>query len=149
MRERIPLSPAETSVAAFVLCALVASVSVRLWTVLAAPHPRPVPAEFATLDSVFEARSRTPVVAVTARDDGAFWSSARSSGKQPPAPHSIDLNVAGPEQLRRLPAVGPALAARIIAFRRATPFRKPEDLLRVEGIGKKKWARMQPFVIVQ
>ncbi len=149
-RERLPLSPAETSVAGFVLCALLASLVFRAWSAWSAPAVRPVPAEFAALDSVFAARSRTPVVpAVLSQEDGAFYAASHGARKTLPPPHSVELNSAGPDVLRRLPAVGPALAARIIAYRRVTPFRRAQDLLRVEGIGAKKFSRMQPFVYVQ
>ena len=143
------MSPAETSVAGFVLCALLASLGVRAWTAWTAPAVRPVPAEFAALDSVFAARSRTPVIPAAIADDGAFYSSSHGSRKVLPATRSVELNTAGPELLRRLPAVGPSLASRIIAYRRVTPFRRVEDLKRVEGIGEKKFSRMQPFVFVQ
>lgn len=44
----------------------------------------------------------------------------------------IDVNNASARRLERLPRVGPAMAARIIEHR---PYRTPEDLLRVPGIG--------------
>jgi len=48
----------------------------------------------------------------------------------------VDLNRASAEELQALPGIGPSLADRIIASRReAGAFRKPEDLLRVQGIG--------------
>lgn len=48
----------------------------------------------------------------------------------------VDLNRAGPEELERLPEVGPAIALRIVRSReRDGPFRTLEDLLRVPGIG--------------
>lgn len=50
----------------------------------------------------------------------------------------VDLNAATAEELERLPEVGPALAQRILAYRALHgPFRRPEDLLQVPGIGPK------------
>jgi competence ComEA-like helix-hairpin-helix protein len=49
----------------------------------------------------------------------------------------IDPNRDPEVELARLPGVGPALAARIVAFRETEgPFRRPEDLTRVAGIGE-------------
>lgn len=56
----------------------------------------------------------------------------------------LDPNRAPDVELARLPGVGPALAARIIADREAHgPFRRPDDLLRVRGIGPATLERFQ------
>ncbi len=48
----------------------------------------------------------------------------------------INLNAATQEELESLPGIGPALAGRIIAFRGENgPFRSPEEVMRVRGIG--------------
>ncbi len=49
----------------------------------------------------------------------------------------VDLNTAGLEELKTLPGIGEKRAGDIIADREANgPFRYPEDLLRVPGIGR-------------
>ena len=48
--------------------------------------------------------------------------------------------------LQRLPAVGPALAARIVETRGAKPFATPDDLRRVRGIGAKTLETLRPHV---
>jgi competence protein ComEA len=64
-----------------------------------------------------------------------------------PSEGQINLNTADEEQLERLPGVGPAMAARLIAYRQQNGgFHKLEDLLQVSGIGQKKFAKLQPFV---
>jgi competence protein ComEA len=66
---------------------------------------------------------------------------------KPPAPEALDLNRADAAALVRLPGVGPALAARILAHRAAAgPFRQAEDLRQVPGIGPGRWARLQALV---
>ena len=51
----------------------------------------------------------------------------------------INVNSASEEDLEALPGIGPALSAAIVAYREAEgPFREPEDLLQVSGIGEKK-----------
>jgi len=50
-------------------------------------------------------------------------------------PYAVDLNTAGPEDLQRLPTVGPQRAAAIIADREARgPFGNVFDLARMKGI---------------
>lgn len=62
----------------------------------------------------------------------------------------IDVNRAPPEQLDRLPRVGPALAERIVAYREsAGPFRSVEDLNRVSGIGPALLEAIRPHVDVR
>jgi len=59
----------------------------------------------------------------------------------------VDLNHASPEELQRLPGIGPALAERIVASRSEDgPFRVPEDLLRVRGIGPATLDRLRTLV---
>lgn len=48
---------------------------------------------------------------------------------------AVDVNRADRARLQTLPGIGPALAERIIAARRAQMFTSLEDLLRVRGIG--------------
>lgn len=61
----------------------------------------------------------------------------------------VNLNTASPAELEALPGVGPVLAQRIIDYRtRHGPFRTVRDLLKVEGIGPKKFAAIEPHVTV-
>jgi len=53
----------------------------------------------------------------------------------------IDVNTAGETQLCDLPGIGPAIAREIIRMRgEAGPFTRPDDLLKVKGIGERKMA---------
>jgi len=62
-------------------------------------------------------------------------------------PNRLDLNAADVEALQTLPGIGPSLAKRIVAEREQNgPFRTAEDLLRVPGIGPKRWQRILPLV---
>ena len=56
----------------------------------------------------------------------------------PPAENRVNVNTAGLEELDTLPGIGPVKAAAIIAWREENgPFRYPEQLLEVAGIGEK------------
>jgi len=61
----------------------------------------------------------------------------------------IDLNAAGPEELRRLPGVGPGLAEAIVRERALRPFAAAQDLERVPGIGPVTRRRLEPHVDVR
>lgn len=65
----------------------------------------------------------------------------------PPAPEpagAVDLNRAAAAELERIPGVGPALAARIIAWRdSAGGFKSWEDVDRVSGIGPALLAKLK------
>ena len=58
----------------------------------------------------------------------------------------IDVNRAPADELRRLPGVGPSLAAALIAERERAPFRGPADLERVPGVGEVTARRLAPSV---
>ena len=63
------------------------------------------------------------------------------------APIVININTASREQLMTLPGIGETLADRILAYRRQNgPFRTPEELLNVEGIGKEKLAIILNYI---
>jgi competence protein ComEA len=71
----------------------------------------------------------------------------KSAQVKPRVPTPLNINTANAEALQALPGIGPLLADRIVADREAHgPFRTPEDLLRVPGIGPKRWERIRPLV---
>jgi competence protein ComEA len=65
--------------------------------------------------------------------------------RAPAAP--LALNAATSAELERLPGIGPALAARIVAWRdSAGGFRNLDDLAKVRGIGPATLARLKPLL---
>lgn len=59
----------------------------------------------------------------------------------------VNINTAGAEELQTLPGVGQATAEAIVREReRNGPFASPEDIMRVSGIGEKKFARLQGMI---
>ena len=66
----------------------------------------------------------------------------RSQAKEAPELGRININTATEKELKMIPGIGLALAARIIAAR---PFRSADDLKKVNGIGDKNYARIRPY----
>lgn len=63
-------------------------------------------------------------------------------------PGPIDPNAAGRAAWDRLPGIGPVTAVAIVEHRAAHgPFRGPDDLLAVRGIGPRTLEKLQPFLV--
>jgi competence protein ComEA len=61
----------------------------------------------------------------------------------------VNVNSANATQLALLPRVGPSVAERIVDYRKQNgPFKKPEDLMLVQGIGEKTFQLLKPYVAV-
>ena len=59
----------------------------------------------------------------------------------------IDVNNAGLDMLTQLPGIGVVLAQRIVDFRNTHgPFEDSTALMRIRGIGPKRFAKIQPFL---
>ena len=59
----------------------------------------------------------------------------------------LDMDAATAQQIEALPALGPAMARRIVANRDSFgPFKSLDNLRRVRGIGPKTLARLSPLV---
>src|SRR5690606_1414994 len=57
---------------------------------------------------------------------------------------TININLAGVDELAQLDGIGPSLAEEIISFRDSSgPFKKPEDIMKVKGIGKGKFEKIK------
>jgi competence protein ComEA len=62
----------------------------------------------------------------------------------------FNLNTATETELETLPGVGPALAKRIVEFRREKGgFRRMEELLAVPGVSEKKWQTLKQYLRVE
>lgn len=73
--------------------------------------------------------------------------SLRSKPDTKPPLQVINLNTATEADLVRLPGIGPALARRIVEYRRQIGgFKSVEQLLEVKGIGEKKLEQIRPYV---
>ncbi len=62
----------------------------------------------------------------------------------------ININQAPAVELRQLKGIGPKLAERIVQYREEHgPFRLPEDIMNVKGIGPKKWEANKHRITVE
>jgi competence ComEA-like helix-hairpin-helix protein len=93
------------------------------------PDAEPVPA-LARADTLRTSFSRFP----------------RAPKKEKISAGKININTATMQDLMRLPGVGETTAEKIITLRKERPFSRIEDVMRVKGIGKKKFETMKPFL---
>jgi competence protein ComEA len=62
----------------------------------------------------------------------------------------ININTAGVKELMSLSGIGHKVAERIVEYRDAHgPFKKPEDLKKVEGVGQGVWDRNRERVVTK
>ncbi|UCD81665.1 MAG: helix-hairpin-helix domain-containing protein [Desulfobacterales bacterium] len=62
----------------------------------------------------------------------------------------IDINKASAEELTQLKGVGPSIAAKIVEYRdKNGPFKNPEDITMVSGIGAKTYENNKDVIVVE
>jgi competence protein ComEA len=75
---------------------------------------------------------------------------------RPPAAHAeakdldgvVNLNTAPPEMLELLPGIGPAKVRSILIYRQRRPFRTVDELVRIQGIGRKMVRRLRVHLAI-
>lgn len=94
-----------------------------------------------------------------AGDNGASSSRGRAGGKAvqghtqnahaSPRAGKISINKASAANLETIPGIGPSTAQHIVADRaQHGKFKRLEDLMRVKGIGKKKFEKIKPHIVL-
>ena len=74
---------------------------------------------------------------------GVISSSAEETAK-------ININTASAEELTRLKGIGPSHAAKIVAYREKNgPFKLPEDVIQVPGVGRKTFDNNKDLILVE
>lgn len=63
--------------------------------------------------------------------------------------NKVNINKDSKEQLMTLKYVGEALAQRIIKYRKKTPFKTIEDIMKVKGIGSKVFEANKDMITVK
>jgi competence protein ComEA len=62
----------------------------------------------------------------------------------------VNINTASVKELTTLSGIGPKVAERIVAYREAHgPFKKAEDLRKIEGVGKGLWERNRERIVTK
>jgi competence protein ComEA len=75
-------------------------------------------------------------------------SATASKAKRSAGTGVLNLNSATLDQIDALPGVSPTLAAAVVAERTAHPFARPEDVIRVPGMGKRRFERLRTHLTV-
>lgn len=129
--------------AAVVICAATAVVSLAAG--LAAERRSADVPQVEIIDVAAPAVSTVPTVAeVTAAD----VSEARASTEADAKVLMVNINTASADELDRLKGIGEATASAIIEYREQTPFEKIEDIMKVKGIGEKKFEDIKDNICV-
>lgn len=126
-----------------------------LWFLLLPPlAPQSYLVEQQKQDSIFHALS----IASIPEDSLKFWRQPDSADLVDTAKRkstktdglvlaSISLNSGSKQELMRLPGVGEVMSERILTYRKKRGgFRELEELMNVEGIGEKKFAKMKSYL---
>lgn len=61
----------------------------------------------------------------------------------------VNLNTATVEQLMLLPGIGRSKSEAIFAYRQQHPFKAPQELIEVKGIGPKMFQKLEKYLAVQ
>jgi len=84
---------------------------------------------------------------VEVKPEGGYGVAAMSGAQLLTLGLPIDLNRATAEDLDAIPGLGPALAQRIIDYRKAHgPFKQVEDLQEVSGVGPQNLQKLKPYL---
>jgi competence protein ComEA len=62
---------------------------------------------------------------------------------------AVNLNTASAFELSLLPGIGSRKAVAIVEHRQKRPFRFPEQIVKVKGIGRGTFRRLKPFLVVE
>lgn len=66
------------------------------------------------------------------------------------APYTININNASAGEMEELPGIGKVTAERIVAYReKYGPFRRPQELLMIDGLSDKKFRAIQAMIVVK
>ncbi len=100
--------------------------------------------DYSLEDSLFKALSDD-----TADIEARLKSLERQKRKNILKPNSININTADAKLLKKLPRIGPVTAGNILDYRNEHgPFKRLEDLKKVNRIGPKTLERIRPYLFI-
>lgn len=135
----------ERNVVRLAFCLLVIGIVMRFL-----PWGLPSIESFEVGDALIVANEEAPpaIVEVSKNDTVLQIQPKKEPKKRKNAALPVHINSASVDELCALNGVGPKLAEKILGVREAKgPFKTPEDLKKVPGIGKKKLEKLLPGVI--
>ena len=145
LQQRLAITRRELTTLGVILCLL------ALGTIVKEYRKRTLrfdPAMYVESDSLFEAATAALLQLETPAGD----SLAEPADSSATTPHTdrININTATKQELERLPRIGPAMAERIIAYRKQKGrFRNTSELMEVRGIGGKTFEQLRDLVVVE
>lgn len=87
---------------------------------------------------------------LTKNDSTETKSKKKSKKGENLAQKSININTASKDVLMQLPGVGKSTAEKIIEYRETQgSFKRIEDIMKIKGIGQKKFDKMKEFIITE
>ena len=144
----------EAVVILFLVTSLLSGATIQALQREASAVPEDVRTALERQDSVFAAMSAAPAESLAAMDAPvssiATATAPSSAAMSSRTSSTVNINTASQRALETLPGVGPSTAEKIISHRSTSgPFLRVEDLMKVKGIGPKKFERIRQFITVE
>ena len=102
-----------------------------------------------TLALTFAALAGSTALAAGPESDSDTVSETSSSRSGASLEGQININTATMAELEQLPGVGPAIAERIVSYRKDNPFKQRNQIMRIKGIGEKTFAKIKDYLVVE
>jgi starch synthase len=150
MNQTFGFTQTEQRVVLVLLVAFMGGLGIKLYKSVYSAVPR---FDYSAIDSEFTARSQVlPDSMMTDETTASTTRNAGSAAKQTSGPIAkvVNINGASKTELCTLPGIGEVMAERIITYRKEHGlFTSTNDLMKVKGIGKKKFERLLPYIVVE
>jgi competence protein ComEA len=102
-----------------------------------------------TLALTFATLAGSTALAANPTESDSETSSQTSSRSGAALEGQININTATMAELEALPGVGPAIAERIVSYRKDNPFKARNQVMRIKGIGEKTFAKIKDYLVVE
>lgn len=154
LAHRAGFTRSEAAVIVFLAASLLSGATIRALQRDETGAPMDVRQSLLRQDSVFAAQANAQLIAPSGADEHGERTSEtverKGTSGAADTPSIVDINTATGRALETLPGIGPATAEKIIEHRRTHgPFSRVEDLMKVKGIGPKKFEKLRQFITVK